>query len=131
MRALIVTILAIGIVSMAGCRKQRTDDLATVPPGPDFDAAPVYGSVDMDTDVDLAPQPVEDVLEPILLEQTPQPVTPVQPVAPSVHVVARGETLWRIAVRYYGDGQRWRDIAAANGNIDPKKLAVGQRLVLP
>ena len=25
----------------------------------------------------------------------------------------------------------WRDIVAANGNIDPKKLAVGQQLILP
>ena len=127
MRALLSTVLVIGIVMTVGCKKQPMENLATVPPGADFDAPPVYGSVEFDTGVDVGPEPL--VAEPIVFEQPQAPVQ--QAAAPGVHVVARGETLWRIAVRYYGDGQRWRDIVAANGNIDPKKLAVGQRLILP
>lgn len=47
------------------------------------------------------------------------------------HTVAKGETLWAIAVRYLGDGSAWPRIADANGVTDPRKLAVGQRLSIP
>jgi nucleoid-associated protein YgaU len=46
------------------------------------------------------------------------------------HVVAQGETLWVIAERYYGDGNRYREIAAASG-VDPDSLGVGEVLTIP
>jgi nucleoid-associated protein YgaU len=51
----------------------------------------------------------------------------------SFHVVVSGDTLERIALRYYRDRNRWRDIHAANKNVvrDPNRLAVGTRLELP
>ena len=128
MRILLAMVLALAMIPMAGCRKQKTDDIATLPPLSEFDAGPVYGTAETGPTVDVAPQPIVDTtsVAPV------QPVaSPPPPVAPKVHVVARGDTIWSIALRYYGDGQRWREIAAANGNIDPKKLAVGQRLILP
>lgn len=48
-----------------------------------------------------------------------------------VHVVKRGEWLWNLAEHYLGDGSRWKEIAAANPGIDPDRLAVGQRLIIP
>ncbi len=50
---------------------------------------------------------------------------------PTVHRVARGDTLYRIARKYYNDGNRWKDIAKANGISKPDKLKVGQELVIP
>ena len=47
------------------------------------------------------------------------------------YVVRRGDTLWSIAVREYGSGQRWRDIAEANPNLNPTKLRIGQQIILP
>jgi membrane-bound lytic murein transglycosylase D len=44
------------------------------------------------------------------------------------HAVARGETLGGIAGRY---GIRLADLQAANGNLNPRRLQVGQRLVIP
>jgi membrane-bound lytic murein transglycosylase D len=44
------------------------------------------------------------------------------------HVVARGETLGQIAGRY---GVALRDLSASNGNVDPRRLQIGQRLVIP
>lgn len=44
------------------------------------------------------------------------------------HVVARGETLGGIAGRF---GVRLADLQAANGNLDPRRLQIGQRLVIP
>lgn len=39
--------------------------------------------------------------------------------------VVRGDTLWDIACRYYGDGTRWGEIAAKNGVADPRRLQIG------
>ncbi len=44
------------------------------------------------------------------------------------HVVARGETLSHIALRY---GLRVSDLVAANPGIEPRRLFVGQRIRLP
>ncbi|MDX3929303.1 MAG: 5'-nucleotidase C-terminal domain-containing protein [Shinella sp.] len=58
---------------------------------------------------------------------TPAAGTP----AASRHVVARGDTLWDLARAAYGSGQMWRRIAEANGNPDPRTLAVGSQLEIP
>lgn len=47
------------------------------------------------------------------------------------HLVAAGETLSSIAARHLGDSARWREIAALNPQVDPDRLAVGDRLRLP
>ena len=41
----------------------------------------------------------------------------------SVHTLMTGETLDRIAARYYRDPTRWRLIADANGIVDPLDAA--------
>jgi nucleoid-associated protein YgaU len=45
--------------------------------------------------------------------------------------VAKGDSLWKIAARTLGDGNRWREIAELNPRIDPDRLVEGQTLVLP
>ena len=47
------------------------------------------------------------------------------------YIVQRGDTLWSIASRELGDGQRWRDIRDANPRIDPDNLPIGAELRLP
>lgn len=49
------------------------------------------------------------------------------------HVVAKGDTLFSLARKYYNDQRRWRDIYDANrGTIsDPNMIRVGQQLVIP
>jgi hypothetical protein len=49
----------------------------------------------------------------------------------SVHTVMTGETLDRIAARYYRDATRWRLIADANGIVDPLDLPVGRPITIP
>lgn len=51
--------------------------------------------------------------------------------AANSYVVQKGDTLWGIAQKHYGEGMRWVDIAKANGLDRPDKIAVGQRLVMP
>lgn len=47
------------------------------------------------------------------------------------YLVQAGDTLSEIAEEQLGTSQRWRDIVAANQGLDPKRLKVGQRLMLP
>lgn len=49
----------------------------------------------------------------------------------TTHVVQPGETLGCIAKQKLGDAARWREIAALNPGVEPDRLKVGQRLVLP
>lgn len=53
-------------------------------------------------------------------QETPKSVT-----------VQKGTTLWDLSKKYYGDGNRWKEIAAANGNINEKKLKMGMELKIP
>jgi nucleoid-associated protein YgaU len=51
-----------------------------------------------------------------------------------IHVVEAGDDLWSLAEHYYGRGQEWRRIAAANPDRltgGPDRLRVGWRLVVP
>lgn len=55
------------------------------------------------------------------------------PVATRRHVVARGDTLFGLAQRYYNDRTRWREIYNANRDVLPNEnsLAVGMELRIP
>jgi len=58
------------------------------------------------------------------------PVVATIPVGTS-HTVSSGETLETISRRYLGKKSRWRQIAAANPGIDPRRLMVGQKILIP
>ena len=47
------------------------------------------------------------------------------------HQVQVGDTLDRIAARYYGDSTKWRDIAVINSLADPLDLPPGRLLSIP
>jgi hypothetical protein len=47
------------------------------------------------------------------------------------YVVAKGDTLGKIAARFYRDPARFTFIVAANALANPDNLVVGQRLVIP
>jgi nucleoid-associated protein YgaU len=47
------------------------------------------------------------------------------------HKVAAGETLGHISTTYYGTCRKWQLIVDANPGIDPRRLRVGTRLVIP
>ena len=45
--------------------------------------------------------------------------------------IKKGESLWSIAQSHYGNGNKWKSIAAANPKLDPNKIQAGQTIVLP
>ena len=49
------------------------------------------------------------------------------------HEVTKGETLWKIAEQYYGDGNLYSKIFEANRDIlkDPNRINIGQKLRIP
>jgi hypothetical protein len=61
----------------------------------------------------------------------PQNPTSGTPSPHRIHQVKPGETLDRIAAAEYGDANRWRLLAGANGVTDPFRVAAGTLLVVP
>lgn len=61
----------------------------------------------------------------------PQNPTSGTPQPQRVHRVQSGETLDRIAARYYGDSTQWRTLADANGIPDPLALRPGSLISVP
>ena len=47
------------------------------------------------------------------------------------YVVKKGDTLWAIAQKQYGDGKQYKKIVAANPNIKGDRVMAGQKIVLP
>lgn len=50
-----------------------------------------------------------------------------------IHVVGSGDTLYKLAARYYGDSSRWKEIEAANKGVLGKSidLSLGMKLKIP
>lgn len=79
----------------------------------------------------IQPAPTPVAPEPIV-SSTPAPAVTSTPVSSSgSHVVKKGDTLYGIARKHYGDGKQWTKIASANPGVSPQSLRVGQTLVVP
>jgi 5'-nucleotidase len=124
------------VVLSTGCRMQPRQDVASVPPAPQ---APAQQPTSMYGDPYAQPaQPGQPIVNDPFAPPpaAPQPVAGPYAPAPGAtgsqtYVVQKGDTLWSIATRVYGNGQRWKDIQAANPGLDPTKMKAGQTIVLP
>ncbi len=73
---------------------------------------------------------------PTLSEISPSPTETVSTdsdatITEGTYTVAKGDSLWVIAERAYGDGYRWVDIAEANSLVNPDIIHPGNVLTLP
>jgi len=106
-----------------------SSDIANSPPSVPTEAAPAPAPAETAKPAETAPA------EPAKPAET-TPAQPAQPAAPAPgaeanHVIARGDTYWDLAVKYYGDGAMWHKIADANPGHEPRRLPVGATLKIP
>ena len=144
MRTALIVSLALVVSALTGCKKNQTDPQPPNEIRQPAPSEPRTGNVDtigvitpdgmaepdpmpVPRTPRVEPDPVGPVTQPPLSPTPP----PAEPQLPAVYAVQKGDTLWNIAAKFYGDGQKWRDIVEANPGIDPKKLAVGQKIVIP
>lgn len=75
-----------------------------------------------------AAQPIgEGVPEPLAEAVAEAPDSP----APQVYTVVAGDTLWGIAERFYGDGNKYQVLVDANAISNPDLIHPGQMLTIP
>ncbi len=116
---------------LVGCRGQQNADQVQAPPPPDpmlyAGAQPApFEPVQVQTG---EPQPLP--MDPYVGGGATGAGTQAPAMGGGNYTVQRGDTLWSIAQRHYGNGQRWVDIVNANPGLDPNKLPVGRAIVLP
>ena len=93
------------------------------------------------THTDDAPPVVVVPVEPAAVEEAAPaaeapappapPPPPPPPPAPRTYTVVSGDTLWAIAERFYGDGNKYPQIAEASGISNPDLIHPGQVVTIP
>jgi len=79
------------------------------------------------------PAPTRPGSAPALAAAAAETAAPPPPPATKTYVVAEGDTLTKIARKFYGSSARWDDILKANKGVlkDEKSLVVGSTLTIP
>ncbi len=129
--------LACAALTLVGCQSQsHTADpvppapLATYEPEPvqfePIEPGPAYGGSTGEVGTTTAGSGGYSEPEPVQ-------VTVVEPATPAsrTHTIQDGDTLWEISQAYYGNGARWEEIANANPGLNPRRLTIGQDIIIP
>jgi len=133
---LTVCVGSLAVMLIQGCkREQPTDNGQTAPP-PDLSASNSLpaGNAMMPPDnssnaLAAAQSNAVPTPPPVPVPVTPPPVpAPVEPAAGSEYVVVQGDSLAKIAK---AQGVTLKALEAANPGVDPKKLKITQKLVIP
>jgi len=76
-----------------------------------------------------APQPV---VTDTMTSQSPAAIPAAAgSIAPGTYTIRKGDTLYSLAQKRWGDGKQWTRIASANPGLRPETLKVGQTIVIP
>ena len=78
------------------------------------------------TPINVDPAPTPTVYTP-----THAPTHTPPPTGRRTYVIQRSDTLWAISKRFLGAGNRWREILAVNPALEPRRLRIGQEIVIP
>ena len=124
----VLAVSVTGLVAMLiqGCKREKPTDELNLMPVVDTNPPAM-----MDTNLPVADTNPPLPLPPVVTNPPPVPTpTPqaVEPVAGSEYVVVAGDTLAKIAKAH---GVTLKALEAANPGVDPKKLKIKQKLVIP
>jgi nucleoid-associated protein YgaU len=92
------------------------------------DEAPPVAPVAAEPEVELA---AAEAPAPEEAPAPPPPPPPPPPPAARTYTVVSGDTLWAISERFYGDGNKYQQIANASGVSNPDLIHPGQVLTIP
>lgn len=123
-------------VTLTGCKavndfyERDTGELQPVPgppPAAVVEPAPADAEVEFSDPAANGPASVEgDPIEPMA---DPEPI--LEPAPVRTYTIKKGDNYWKIAKSVYGDPMKMIDIEKANPNVDPKKLQIGDEILLP
>jgi LysM repeat protein len=131
---LLVSVTGLVAMLIQGCKRNNPDsEIATLPPAETNSFATDTNFPPMETsNATVAVPPVVTNPAPAVVPLPPvEPVAPVVPVAPatgSEYAVAKGDSLAKIAKNH---GVSLKALEAANPTVQPTKLKIGQKLVIP
>ena len=93
----------------------------------------VAWSTKTETDAPPPPEPQAEATEEPVVEATEVVADEAEPEpeAARTYTVVSGDTLWAIAERFYGDGNKYQVIADASGVSNPDLIYPGQELTIP
>lgn len=128
-RSASTVLMTVMLVWLAGCQEPQSEEDLQEPEAQSATMEPDYYTTDpaaATTDDSFAQTYPTYPAEETTLSQTPTD-------SGSTHVVVKGDTLFRLARRYYSDERRWKDIWEANRGAvsNPDLILVGQKLVIP
>lgn len=92
----------------------------------------ISGNVDMDIAYQDYPQIIKNKGLNGLDErkdETPNPTPP--STVEEIYTVQKGDSLWKIAERFYGNGSKYIELARINGINDPNRISIGQKIKVP
>ena len=110
--------LAVGCGSSGKGKNKSNTPTITESPAP---AAPVHQQPMQTTAVTPVSYPTDAT--PVYADPAPS--------SGQKYTVKKGDTLWSIAQRTYGDGKQYRKIISANPSIKGERVLVGQTITLP
>lgn len=115
MRIMRVVLVALAVMMVAGCAQEREEM-------PQLDAASIGVTPE-------AAAVVEETAAPVVAPSEPEEPAGV----PTTYTVQRGDTLYSLAKRFYGDGKLWTKIADANKDKvhNVNAIPVGTVLTVP
>jgi len=124
---------AVGCQTVNRVYEQDTGEIAAVPGPPAADAGSITPSAEVEFVDDATLIDGADAQDAMLPGETEtiEPLPEPEPVPLQTYTIQKGDSFWKIAKSVYGDPTRIKDLEAANPGVDPKKLTIGDEIVLP
>ncbi|RFC67433.1 MULTISPECIES: 5'-nucleotidase C-terminal domain-containing protein [Mesorhizobium] len=110
-----------------------TAPAATAPAEPAVPQPPAASNEIANTPPTIAPEPAPTAPAPAATETQAQAPATAAPAATGAqeHVIARGDNFWKLAEKFYGNGEKWHVLQDANPDYKPRFLPIGSNLKVP